>query len=63
MNQEQVVPIHILLLGVWNHLQSRRRLQLGALFLVMLASGAAKVAGAVLPFLTVLTDLSFGNIL
>jgi ATP-binding cassette subfamily B protein len=48
-----------LLLGIWGHLSRRRRLQLGLLLLVMLASGAAELVslGAVLPFLAVLTDV------
>jgi ABC-type multidrug transport system fused ATPase/permease subunit len=48
-----------LLLGIWGHLSQRRRLQLGLLLLVMLASGAAELLslGAVLPFLAVLTDI------
>lgn len=47
-----------LLLGIWRHINRRRRWQLGALFLVMLASGVAEVfsLAAVLPFLTVLTN-------
>ena len=48
-----------LLLGIWGHLSQRRRVQLGVLLLVMLASGAAELLslGAVLPFLAVLTDV------
>lgn len=48
-----------LLLGIWGRLSRRRRLQLGLLLLVMLASGAAELLslGAVLPFLAVLTDV------
>ena len=48
-----------LLLGIWHHLSRRRRVQLGLLLLVMLASGAAELLslGAVLPFLAVLTDV------
>jgi ABC-type multidrug transport system fused ATPase/permease subunit len=47
-----------LLLGIWGHLSRRRRIQLGLLLLVMLASGAAELVslGAVLPFLAVLSD-------
>jgi ABC-type bacteriocin/lantibiotic exporter with double-glycine peptidase domain len=47
-----------LLLGVWCHLSRRRRIQLGLLLLVMLASGVAELVslGAVLPFLAVLSD-------
>ena len=49
----------ILLLGIWGHLSYKRRLQLGLLLLVMLASGAAELLslGAVLPFMAVLTDV------
>jgi len=48
----------ILLLGIWGHLYRRRRIQLGLLLMVMLASGAAELVslGAVLPFLAVLSD-------
>ena len=48
-----------LLLGIWSHLSKRRRVQLGVLLLVMLASSAAELLslGAVLPFLAVLTDV------
>ena len=47
-----------LLLGVWNHLNHRRRIQLGLLLVVMLASGGAELVslGTVLPFLAVLSD-------
>ena len=47
-----------LLLGIWGHLSRRRRIQLGLLFVVMLASGGAELVslGAVLPFLAVLSD-------
>ena len=47
-----------LLLGIWSHLSRRRRLQLGLLLVVMLASGGAELVslGAVLPFLAVLSD-------
>lgn len=47
-----------LLRGIWGHLSRRRRIQLGLLLLVMLASGAAELMslGAVLPFLAVLSD-------
>lgn len=48
-----------LLLGIFRHITQRRRIQLGLLLLVMLASGVAELVslGAVLPFLAVLTDL------
>jgi ATP-binding cassette, subfamily B, bacterial PglK len=47
-----------LLLGMWGHLSRRRRIQLGLLLVVMLASGGAELVslGAVLPFLAVLSD-------
>lgn len=47
-----------LLLGMWGHLSRRRRIQLGVLLVVMLASGLAELLslGAVLPFLAVLSD-------
>ena len=47
-----------LLLGIWSHLSLRRRIQLGIVLVVMLASGAAELVslGAVLPFLAVLSD-------
>lgn len=47
-----------LLRRIWAHLSRRRRLQLAALLLVMLASGLAELVslGAVLPFLGVLTN-------
>ena len=56
--EAQSQPIHILLLGIWGHLTRRRRIQLGFLVLVMLASGGAELVslGAVLPFLAVLSD-------
>ena len=51
-------PTRVLLLGIWRHLSSRRRIQLGLLLVVMLASGGAELMslGAVLPFLAVLSD-------
>ena len=47
-----------LLRKLWNHLSQQRRLQLGALLLVMLASSGAEVfsLAAVLPFLAVLAN-------
>jgi ABC-type multidrug transport system fused ATPase/permease subunit len=47
-----------LLLGIWRHLSRRRRLQLVAALLLMLASGVAEVGSlaAVVPFLAVLND-------
>jgi ABC-type multidrug transport system fused ATPase/permease subunit len=46
-----------LFLGIWRHLNRRRRLQLGAALLLMLASGVAEVGSlaAVVPFLAVLS--------
>ena len=50
--------IRSLLRGIWFYLSGRRRIQLGLLFLVMLASGAAELLslGAVLPFLAMLSS-------
>ncbi|QNI52866.1 ABC transporter type 1/ ATPase component [Synechococcus sp. BIOS-E4-1] len=47
-----------LLLSIWGHLSSRRRIQLTLLLVVMLASGVAELVslGAVLPFLAVISD-------
>lgn len=47
-----------LLLGIWGYLSRRRRIQLGLLFLITLASGGAEMValGSVLPFLAVLTN-------
>ena len=47
-----------LLEGIWRHLSHRRRIQLGLLLIVMLASGGAELLslGAVLPFLAVLSN-------
>ena len=47
-----------MLLGIWRQLSRRRRIQLGVLLLVMIASGGAELVslGAVLPFLGVLSD-------
>lgn len=51
-------PTRTLLLGIWGHISRRRRIQLGLLLVVMLASGAAELVslGVVLPFLAVLSD-------
>lgn len=45
-------------MGIWSQLSRRRRIQLGLLLLMMLASGCAELLslGAVLPFLAVLND-------
>ena len=58
INQEPKTSTRRLLLGIWSHLSSRRRIQLGLLLVVMLTSGAAELVtlGAVLPFLAVLSD-------
>jgi ABC-type multidrug transport system fused ATPase/permease subunit len=47
-----------LLVGIWSHLNRRRRIQLGWVLVVMLASGGAELVslGTVLPFLAVLSD-------
>jgi len=47
-----------LLLGLWSHLSSRRRVQLLLVLLVMLASGVAELLslGSILPFLVVLSN-------
>lgn len=47
-----------LLRRLWGHLPSKRRLQLVAVFIAMLASGLAEIVSlaAVVPFLTVLAD-------
>ena len=57
-NQDPPQSTRTLLLGIWGHLNRRRRIQLGCLLLVMLASGGAELVslGAVLPFLAVLSD-------
>jgi len=57
-NQEPSQSTSTLLLGIWGHLSRRRRVQLGLLLLVMLASGGAELVsfGAVLPFLALLSD-------
>jgi ABC-type multidrug transport system fused ATPase/permease subunit len=58
MFPDQPLSTLTLLRGIWSHLSRRRRLQLGVLLLVMLASGLAELVslGAVLPFLAVLSD-------
>jgi len=58
VNQEPTPSTRSLLLGIWGHLSRRRRIQLGLLLVVMLASGVAELVslGAVLPFLAVLSD-------
>ena len=59
LNYEHRPPsTRTLLLGIWGHLNRRRRIQLGLLLVVMLASGSAELVslGSVLPFLAVLSD-------
>ncbi len=55
---DQSQSTRTLLLGIWGHLSRRRRIQLGLLLVVMLASGGAELVslGAVLPFLAVLSN-------
>ena len=57
-NQHPTESTRTLLLGIWGHLSSRRRIQLGLLVVVVLASGLAELVslGAVMPFLAVLSD-------
>ena len=57
-SSESSTSTRVLLLGIWGHLTKRRRIQLGALLVVMLASSAAEVfsLAAVLPFLAVLAN-------
>lgn len=52
------LPTFKLLQGIWRHISFRRRLQMSALLMAMLASGAAELIslGSVLPFLAVLSD-------
>ena len=58
LDQDTPQPTFKLLLGIWSHLSSRRRLQLGMLLIVILASGVAELLslGAVVPFMAVLSD-------
>jgi hypothetical protein len=58
LNQESTLSTRRLLLGIWGHVSRRKRIQLGLLLVVMLASGGAEMVtlGAILPFLAVLTD-------
>jgi ATP-binding cassette, subfamily B, bacterial PglK len=57
-NQHSPASVGTLLLGIWGYLSRRRRLQLGLLLLVMLASGVAELLslGSVLPFIAILSD-------
>ena len=58
VNQQSPPSSLTLLHGIWVHLSRRRRMQLGMLAFVMLASGLAELLslGAVLPFLAVLSN-------
>ena len=58
LNQNPPQSTRTLLLGIWGHLSGRRRIQLGLLLVVMLASGGSALVslGAVLPFLAVLSN-------
>lgn len=55
---DKVLGLPHLLIGIWGYLSRRRRIQLGFLCIVMLASSAAEVLSlaAVLPFLAVLDN-------
>ena len=57
-SSQSTTSTRVLLLGIWGHLTKRRRIQLGVLLVVMLASGVAEVfsLAAVLPFLAVLAN-------
>ena len=57
-NQFLHASTRILLLGIWDNLSFRRRIQLGLLLVAMLASGGAELVslGSVIPFLVVLSD-------
>ncbi len=56
-NPESPPGLSTLLVGLWRHLARRRRVQLGLLFGLMLASAFSEVVslGAVLPFIGILT--------
>ena len=56
--ESTLLSTRALLLVLWGQLSRRRRIQLGLLLVVMLASGVAELVslGAVLPFLAVLSD-------
>ena len=58
INQKSTPSTLSLLLSIWSHLSRRRRIQLGLLLVVMLASGGAELVslGAVFPFLAVLSN-------
>ena len=59
LSTKRVTLIHTSLLqGIWGHLRTRRRIQLGVLLLVMLASGGSELVslGAAIPFLVMLSN-------
>jgi len=58
MNEQPTPAILSLLSRLWRHVSLRRRVQLGSLFLLMMAASVAELVsiGAVLPFLGVLTS-------
>ena len=58
MNNDSFIPTYKLLIGIWGHLQHRRRTQVGIILILMLASGVAELLslGSVIPFLAVLSD-------
>ena len=47
-----------LIIGIWNNLKKRRKIQISFIILVMLLSGLAEMINisAVVPFLIILTD-------
>ena len=57
-NQNSSASTYKLVIGIWRHLSLRRRFQISLLLLVMLSSGGAELLslGAILPFLSVLSD-------
>ena len=57
-NQNSSTSTYTLVLGIWHHLSLRRRFQMSLLLLVMLSSGCAELLslGAIIPFLSVLSD-------
>ena len=65
MKEQSTPTIFKLLPRLWRHVSLRRRVQLGLLFLLMMAASVAELVsiGAVLPFLGVLTspDKVFGH--
>ena len=57
-SSKSVLSIRELLLGIWLHLRRRRKIQIVAAFMLMLASGLCEVISlaAVIPFLALLTN-------